>query len=165
VVDDFESYGNTSPNRPFQTWIDGVGFTEPAPGNPGNNTGAAVGHDIWNPGEHFDGLIMEAGIVNSGEQSLPLYYDNSGTNGVLPYSQIDRTLSPAQDWTQLGITKLIIHFYGSPGNTGQLYVKINGTKIAYSGNAADIAAEAWTPWEIDLTSRSLRSQCLTLTSA
>jgi len=152
VVDDFESYGNISPNRPFQTWIDGVGFTEPAPGNTGNNTGAAAGHDIWSPGDHYEGLIVETGIVNSGQQSLPLYYDNSGAGGLLKYSQTDRTFVAPQDWTQSGITKLVVHFYGSPDNTGQLYVKINSAKIPYPGNAADIAAEAWTSWEIDLTS-------------
>lgn len=154
VVDNFESYGNISPNRPFQTWIDGVGFTEPLPGNPGNKTGAAVGHDIWNPGDHYEGLIMEIDIVNSGQQSLPLYYDNSGANGHLTYSQTDRTFTPAQDWTRFGIRTLIVHFYGSQGNTGQLYVKINDTKIPYPGSSADIAVEAWTPWEIDLTSRA-----------
>ncbi len=25
VVDDFESYSNTSPDRPFQAWLDGFG--------------------------------------------------------------------------------------------------------------------------------------------
>jgi len=156
VVDDFDSYGNGLTNRPFQTWIDGVGFTEPAPGNPGNNTGAAVGHDIWNPGEHYQDLIMEVNIVDSNDsrQSLPLYYDNSGAGGLLTYSQIDRTFPEPQDWTRFGIAKLVVHFYGLAGNTGQLYVKINGTKIPYPGSSADIATEAWTPWEIDLTSRA-----------
>ncbi|MCP4453808.1 MAG: hypothetical protein GY809_20290, partial [Planctomycetes bacterium] len=27
AVDDFESYGNESPNRPFQTWLDGIGYS------------------------------------------------------------------------------------------------------------------------------------------
>jgi hypothetical protein len=160
VVDDFESYRNFSPNQAFQTWIDGVGFIEPPPGNPGNNTGAVVGHDIWSVDSgHYDGLIMETGIANSPEQSLPLYYDNSGAGGLQKYSQIDRTFAPAQDWTPFGITTLVVHFYGSPGNTGQLYVKIGSLKIPYPGNAADLATEAWTPWPIDLTSRgaSLRS--------
>jgi hypothetical protein len=148
VVDDFESYRNTSPDRPFQTWIDGLGFTEPQPGKPGNNTGAVLGHGV------SGGSIMETTIVNSGQQSLPLYYDNSGAGGHLNYSQIDRTFAKAQDWTQFGITRLVVHFYGSLANTGQLYVKINNTKISYPGSAADIATEAWTPWEIDLTSRA-----------
>ncbi len=164
VVDDFESYSNASPNRPFQTWIDGVGFTEPAPGNPGNGTGAAVGHDIWNPGDHYQGLIMEVGTVNSGQQSLPLYYDNSGAGGALKYSQIDRTFAEAQDWTRFGITKLVVHFYGSPGNSGQLYVRINNTRIPYPGNAADIAAETWTTWQIDLASRAATARSVSTLS-
>jgi hypothetical protein len=147
-VDDFESYHNSSSNRPFETWIDGLGFTEPQPGKPGNNTGAVVGHDAGS------GSIMEISITNSGLQSMPLYYNNSGAGGLLNYSQTDRTFAEAQDWTQFGITTCVIHFYGFTGNSGQLYVKINNTKIPYPGNAADIATEAWTPWEIDLTSRA-----------
>ena len=27
VVDDFESYGNLSPDRPFQAWLDGFGYS------------------------------------------------------------------------------------------------------------------------------------------
>lgn len=153
VVDDFESYGNSSPHRPFQTWIDGVGFSDPAPGNAGNHTGAAVGHDIWASGSpHYGGTLMENTIIRSGLQSLPLYYDNSGAGGALTTSQMDRTFTPAQDWTPFGIRTLILHFRGVEGNSGQLYVQINNTKILYPGNAADLATEAWTPWEIDLAS-------------
>ncbi len=155
VVDDFESYGNTSPNWPFQTWLDGIGYFAdeyfPEDYN-GNGTGAAVGHDIWNPGDHYEGLIMEVDVVNSGQQSLPLYYDNSGVGGLLQYSQIDRTFTQTQDWTRFGIATLVVHFYGFPGNSGQLYVMIDNTKIPYPGSSADIATEAWTPWEIDLAS-------------
>jgi hypothetical protein len=155
AVDDFESYGNTLSDQPFQTWIDGVGFILPEPGNPGNNTGAVVGHDIWSAGSgYYNGFIMETAIAHGGQQALPLYYDNSGAGGLQKYSQTDRTFVPAQDWTQFGITTLVLHFYGSPGNTGQLYVKIGNLKIPYPGNAADLATEAWTPWEIDLTFRA-----------
>jgi hypothetical protein len=48
VVDDFESYSNSSPNRPFQTWFDGYGYSAdeffPA-AYAGNGTGAGIGHD------------------------------------------------------------------------------------------------------------------------
>ncbi|MCP4455589.1 MAG: discoidin domain-containing protein, partial [Planctomycetes bacterium] len=50
VVDDFESYGNVSPDRPFQAWLDGFGYSadEFFPVEyPGNGTGAGIGHDIW----------------------------------------------------------------------------------------------------------------------
>ncbi|MCF7974937.1 MAG: discoidin domain-containing protein, partial [Phycisphaerae bacterium] len=59
VVDDFESYSNLSPNRPFQTWLDGFGYSadEFFPVEyPGNGTGSGVGHDIWGPSSpYFDG--------------------------------------------------------------------------------------------------------------
>lgn len=38
VIDDFEGYTSDVGNRIFQTWIDGMGYTEPAPGNAGNGT-------------------------------------------------------------------------------------------------------------------------------
>jgi len=105
VVDDFESYGNISPNRPFQTWIDGVGFTEPAPGNTGNNTGAAAGHDIWEAGGTITRVLSwKPALSNSGQQSLPLYYDKlrrRWTPEVLPDGP---DLRCAADWTQSGIT-------------------------------------------------------------
>ena len=44
VVDDFESYTDEDVGRIFQTWIDGWGYTTPAPGDPGNGTGATVGY-------------------------------------------------------------------------------------------------------------------------
>ncbi|MCP4451706.1 MAG: discoidin domain-containing protein, partial [Planctomycetes bacterium] len=50
IVEDFEAYGNNSPNRPFQTWLDGFGYSadEFFPVTyPGNGTGSGIGHDIW----------------------------------------------------------------------------------------------------------------------
>jgi hypothetical protein len=139
VVDDFESYTNDSPNRVFQTWIDGLGFSpdEFFPnGHSGNGTGAAVGYDPTS------GPIMEYRIVHGGRQSMPLAYSGQ--------SETTRTFAPARDWSQHGIKTLVVHFYGTAGNTGQLYVKIGNTKIPYPGAGADIAAEVWIPWEIDL---------------
>ncbi|RPJ36642.1 MAG: discoidin domain-containing protein, partial [Planctomycetaceae bacterium] len=78
AIDNFESYANESPNRLFQAWIDGYGFSEDEffpTGNPGNGTGAAVGHDIWTAGTpQFGKTIVEATIVNGGSKSMPLYY-------------------------------------------------------------------------------------------
>ena len=34
-----------------------------------------------------------------------------------------------------------------PGNTGQLYVKVDGVKVDYPGNVADVE---WMKWNIDL---------------
>jgi hypothetical protein len=72
-IDDFESYNNESPNRVFQTWIDGWGFSKDdnfPQGNPGNGTGALVGYDP------SVGNIMETGIVHGGSQAMPVEYNN-----------------------------------------------------------------------------------------
>ena len=143
VLDDFESYGNDSPYYPFQTWQDGLGYNpdEYFPeGYEGNGSGSMIGHDIWGGDANN---VMELEIIYNGGFSMPLYYDNSSKD----YSQIDLPLSPAQDWTQYGISSLTVHVYGTTGNSGQLYVKIDDTKIPYSGS---IDAEEWITWEIDL---------------
>ncbi|MCP4451655.1 MAG: discoidin domain-containing protein, partial [Planctomycetes bacterium] len=67
IVDDFESYNNISPNRPFQTWLDGFGYSAdeffPA-GYGGNGTGVGIGHDIWSlSSPQYDGDIMEGTIA------------------------------------------------------------------------------------------------------
>jgi len=144
LVDDFESYTNDSPNRLFQTWIDGAGFSADdnfPNGNAGNGSGALVGYDP------LSGNIAETRIVHGGGQSMPLLYDNT----VAPkYSEAQRTFSPSQDWTAAGVTTLVVYFRGAPDNKGQLYVKINTAKVLYSGPAADIAGTKWIAWNIDL---------------
>jgi len=146
LVDDFESYTNDSPNRLFQTWIDGAGFSADdnfPKGNAGNGSGALVGYDP------LSGSIAETRIVHGGGQSMPLQYDNT----VAPrYSEAQRTFTPAQDWTAAGVTTLVVHFRGVTDNKGQLYVKINNAKVLYKGPAADIAGNTWVAWNIDLAS-------------
>ncbi len=128
VVDDFESYEDDNEDlRIYNVWIDG--WT--------NDTGSTVGH--------FEAPFAETTIVHSGNQSMPLYYDNTSAS----VSEADLMLS--QNWTTSGIKSLGLFFYGEPDNTGQLYVKINGTKVAYDGAAEDIAEPSWQPWNIDLS--------------
>jgi hypothetical protein len=67
-------------------------------------------------------------------------------------SEVDRTLVPGQNWAVEGVTTLVVHFRGEADNTGQLYLKINGVKVPYDGDPADIASSAWVAWEIDLAS-------------
>ncbi|NQV32774.1 MAG: LamG domain-containing protein, partial [Phycisphaeraceae bacterium] len=150
TVDDFESYNNISPDRSFQAWHDGFGYSAdeffPA-GYGGNGTGSGVGHDIWSlSSPHYNGDLMETGLVYSGDQSMPVYYDGAG-------SQVDLALN-SEDWTQSGLQTLSIAFHGTVGNTGQLYAKINNTKILYDQDPADIASGAWLVWLIDLSSVS-----------
>ena len=151
VVDDFEGYNNFSPDRPFQTWLDGFGYSADeffpvAYG--GNGTGSGVGHDIWGIGSpHYEGQLMERNTTIGGSsQSMPFYYTNSG--GVA--SQIDRALSTPQDWTGHGIETLSLAFHGTAGNTGELYIRINDTKVPYDRDPADIGRSAWHTWNIDL---------------
>ena len=149
TVDDFESYSNLSPDRPFQTWLDGFGYSSDEffpTGFGGNGTGAGIGHDIWSlSSAHYDGSIMERTIARSG-QSMPFYFDN--TTGT---SETQRTLDPPQDWTAHGIKSLSLSFRGQAGNSGQLYVKINDTKVAYSGIPNALEKSAWLPMIVDLS--------------
>jgi hypothetical protein len=158
AVETFEDYNNSSPKRPFQTWLDGVGYSAdqyfPVAYN-GNGTGAAVGHDIWTPGTTYTN-IMETTIRNSGAQSMPLYYDNTKSPY---YSETERTLTASQSWTTAGIKILTLYFYGDPNNsiTEPLWVKLtdqngNSKNITY-GKYADedvnnLARASWHEWSI-----------------
>ena len=131
VIDDFENYNDVEPGRVFDTWLDGWQNTA---------NGSVVGHEI--------SPFAERTIVKSGVQSMPLAYDNTGTAQT---SEATRTFGAAQDWTASGVKSLSLFFYGDPANTGQLYVKINNTKVLYNGSAADIQGKQWQPWNIDLS--------------
>jgi hypothetical protein len=130
VVDDFESYDED--NRIYQVWVDGEI----------NKTGAIVGY----PDTTGRGTFGERAIVRSGTQSMPIFYDNTGKTT----AEAQRTLD-AQDWTARGVKSLSLFFRGTPENTGQLYVKINNTKIVYDGYPADVARPTWQVWNIDLS--------------
>ncbi len=149
TVDDFEGYSNISPDRPFQTWLDGFGYSADeffTGGYGGNGTGAGIGHDIWSlSSPHYDGDLMERTIAKSG-QSMPLYFDN--TTGT---SETQRTLAQAQDWTAHGVKSLSLSFRGEAGNSGQLYLKINDAKVAYSGIANALGKSAWLSMIVDLS--------------
>jgi len=55
------------------------------------------------------------------------------------------------DWTRHGVQSLVVHFQGSPDNTGgALYVKIGDTRVAYDGDAADLMTSEWKEWNISL---------------
>jgi len=146
VVDDFESYNDlntTDPasNRIFLTWIDGYGV-------PIN--GSVVGYA--NP------PFTEQSIVHSGEQSMPLAYGN--TEGAA-YSEAERAFAVGQDWTKAGSQTLVLFFCGTEGNTGQLYVKVNNSKVVYGGDAGDIAKVQWKQWNIALVTLNVNLQNVT----
>ncbi len=135
VVDDFESYTDKAGAEVFSTWIDGFADNY-------KSSGSTVGLDTAT-----GGTFGETTIIHGGKQSMPLRYDNTKA----PVSEAVRTFASPQNWTASGIKSLSLWFQGVAGNTGQLYLKINGTKIAYNGAAGDVAKTTWTPWNIDLS--------------
>ncbi|UCE50444.1 MAG: discoidin domain-containing protein [Phycisphaerales bacterium] len=152
VVDDFESYNDIDPPDPeshriFEGWPDGYGVP---------TNGALIGNEAP--------PYAEQGIVHGGRQGMPMFYSN--TLGAT-FSEATRTFGAPQDWTKHGVTMLGLYFYGEPGdpgdpsdpaNTGQMYVKINDTKIPYDGPASKLAVNGWQLWTIDLASSGANLQ-------
>jgi len=134
VVDDFESYNDLDPddpesNRIFNVWIDGYD-------NPTN--GSLVGYDTP--------PFAEQTIVHGGNQSMPLYYDNS-----VGYSEATLTLTYPRDWTENGVTTLTIWFRGDSANAAEtLYVALNGNAVVSHDNPDAAQIDEWTQWDIDL---------------
>jgi len=100
------------------------------------------------------GGTPETDIVHGGSQSLPMSYDNRSA----AQSEATRTFAVSQDWTRSGVTHLVVWFHGAAGNTGQMYLKINGTKISYDGSAGNIGLAAWQAWSVDLASLGMNLQ-------
>jgi hypothetical protein len=134
IVDDFESYNDLDPadpesNRIFNVWIDG--YDDPA-------NGSLVGYEAP--------PFAEQTIVHGGNQSLPLYYDNS-----VGYSEATLTLTYPRDWTEKGVNTLTIWFRGDSANAAEvLYVALNGNAIVTNDNPDAAQIEEWTRWNIDL---------------
>ena len=151
AVDDFESYTNDSPNRVFQTWVDGLGFSADPffpDGVAGNGSGALVGHDIWNvDSEYYEGQIMEVVRVHGGGKSMPLYYDNTSAPS---FSEAGRTWTEPQNWAMYGAKSLSLYFFGDRDNSGEPYLKVNGVKVPYGGSPDDLTIGTWLPWTTDL---------------
>ncbi|HPC95666.1 MAG TPA: discoidin domain-containing protein [Sedimentisphaerales bacterium] len=136
VIDDFETYNDTN-NRIYDTWLDGWV----------NDTGSTVGY--------LNAPFAEMTLAHSGKQSMPLAYEN--TNGATT-SEAERSFDEPQDWSRYGIQSLSLVFFGDPANRGgQLYARINGTKVPYGGSAEDLKIAAWIPWTIDLTALNVRN--------
>jgi len=134
IVDDFESYNDLDPadpdsNRIFNAWIDG--YDDPA-------NGSLVGYETP--------PFAEQTIVHGGNQSMPLYYDNS-----VGYSEATLMLTYPRDWRENGVTTLTIWFRGISDNAAEtLYVALNGSAIVSHDNPDAAQVYEWTRWNIDL---------------
>jgi len=145
AIDDFESYneipaGEEGSNLIYETWIDGFGVT---------TNGSTIGYTVaFQPS-------MEMSIVHGGRQSVPLFYDNT----TAMYSEVTANVADLQvgrDWTGHGIKGLTLRLFGDPNNIAQqMYVKLNGTKLAYDGSTEDIKLTGWQMWYIDLASTGM----------
>jgi hypothetical protein len=134
IIDDMESYNDLDPadpasNRIFNAWIDG--YDDPT-------NGALVGYD--------QPPFAEQTIVHSGNQSMPMSYDNS-----VGKSEATLTLTSNRDWTVNGVDTLTIWFRGeSASATEQMYVTLNGSARVDNDNPDAATITRWTAWNIDL---------------
>ena len=135
IIDDMESYndideGQASSNRIYLAWIDG--FDNPAV------NGSTVGN--LNP------PFAEQTIVHSGNQSMPMAYDNA-----VGKSEATLTLTSNRDWTVNDVNTLTIWFRGASANAAEsLYVALNGGTLVTNDDPDAVLTTAWTEWNIDL---------------
>ena len=135
IVDDMESYNDLDPvdpasNRIFNVWLDG--FDNPA------INGSVVGYATV--------PFAEQTIVHGGSQSMPFAYDNA-----VGKSEATLTLTDQRDWTENGVSTLVIWYIGDAANAAeQMYVVLNGTAVATNDNPDAAQVITWTEWPIDL---------------
>ncbi|MFC1636676.1 hypothetical protein ACFL5Z_17750, partial [Planctomycetota bacterium] len=152
VVDDFESYNDVDPPDPqsrriFESWSDGFGDA---------TNGSLVGHDPPQPS------YTETTIVHGGNQSMPIWYDNSAAQ----FSEATRTFDPVQDWSRSGITTLSLFVKrAADQGDGDVYVKINDTKIdlVHTSPYPPGRTSGWIRYNVDLDGINVTSvQSLTI---
>jgi len=120
VVDDFESYNDLDPNNPNSNRI----------------------FDAWIDG--FDDSAINGSIIQDSNQSMSYFYDNN-----FKFSEAELTLNPVQNWTEHSVAVLVLYFRGEPSNAvEQMYLKVNGLKMLYDGDASDILQPEWRQWSI-----------------
>jgi len=134
IIDDMESYndideGQPGSNRIYLAWIDGFGDA---------TNGSLVGYA--NP------PFAEQSNVHSGNQSMPLEYDNTAGK-----SEATLTLTSNKDWTIKGVDTLTIWYRGNATNSAEtMYVMLNGSANVDNDNPDAALAAGWTEWSIPL---------------
>jgi hypothetical protein len=136
IIDDMEAYndldeGEEGSNRIYLAWIDG--FDNPAV------NGSVVGYA--NP------PFAEQTVVHSGNQSMPMSYDNSAA----AKSEATLSLTSNRDWTINGVDTLTIWYRGNSGNAAeQIYVALNGGARIDHDDPDAATLTSWTEWNIPL---------------
>ncbi len=134
LIDDMEDYNNFSPDTIWEAWADGFG-------SPSN--GSQVGHDLGptvDAGENY----AELGIVHSGDQSMPFYYNNSTTSSFATYS----LAGDKRDWNYQGVNTLSLWYRGYAASVasfveepGGMYTMVSAGLDIYG--TADSFTFAW----------------------
>ena len=136
VLEDFEDYNDSSPNEIWNTWIDGFGDST-------NGSIAGYPDPDFIAGEHY----VETDIAHGGDQSMPVFYNNSG--GI--YSEVSKTLTEMRDWTIDDIITLTLFYYGDFGNgLDTMYIALNGNAVIVNEDPKAVFASEWTQWDIPL---------------
>jgi len=76
---------------------------------------------------------------------MPLSYDNAGKT-----SEATRTLVSKKDWTEQGVTKLVVWFSGDSSNAADRMFVALGNAIVYHPDDAATQDTGWNEWVIDL---------------
>jgi hypothetical protein len=113
-IDNFESYSDDEGDRIYQTWLDGYDITA---------NGSIIGHD--------KPPYAEKMIRNSGAQSMPFYYTNTGS---VAYSEAELAFASPQDWTVNGANTLSLYCRGVAAG----FAKIAEDNIVMNGTGSDI---------------------------
>jgi hypothetical protein len=135
IIDDMESYNDLdesdpASNRIYLAWVDG--FDNPA------TNGSVVGY--------ANAPFAEQTIVHSGNQSMPMSYDNA-----VGKSEATLTLTSNRDWTVKSVNTLTIWFRGETSNAAEtLYVMLNGSARIDHTDPDVATTTRWTEWNIDL---------------
>ncbi|UCG58117.1 MAG: hypothetical protein JSU70_01160, partial [Phycisphaerales bacterium] len=145
IIDDFEDYNDYSPDRIFQTWLDGWGYTDPPPGKEGNGTGSTIGY--------LTAPFAEQTTVHGGGQSMPYGFDLTA----FPfYAEAEREFTMAQDFTRKGVKSLSLWVYGDSNSApAPLYVGLQdsaGTRIDVPDTSTSrVRTTSWQEVNIELS--------------
>ncbi|MHC4147536.1 MAG: hypothetical protein ACYSUD_22570, partial [Planctomycetota bacterium] len=86
-------------------------------------------------------------IVHGGAQSMVYRYDNANKT-----SEATMTLVYPRDWTDEGVTKLVLWFRGGSANAAErMFIALNENAVVYHEDQNASQATGWTAWAIDLT--------------
>lgn len=144
LLDGMETYNNTEPNNIWLTWVDG--FDDP------DNNGALVGKDPY--AEPDGDFSPEDGVVRSGSQSLPIWFDNNAA----PISRATRSFT---EIPEVGATGMVLYYqFGADSLGDELFVEINGVEVGSVAIPATILP-VWNALALDLASVGIEATQVT----